>query len=350
MADSLTEEQIAEFREAFYLIDKDSDGVITVEELTSVMQSLTEHPTMEEIQEMVSEVDGDGDGTIDFEEFLGIMARKMKENVAEELKEAFKVFDRDQDGFISAIELKNVMINLGERLSDEEAEQMIREADMDGDGLRATNVSKLRRLLGRRNPSPLPPPTTPLTWAHQSRPKGRSLYWYVPPRIQKPRAWAVAYENCKAQLTSQCESGTRIGCSISASSKCKSPWWKVLLGLSSEQDFSERAKCEEIEMEACFAAARERCGIFSKEKCGPVFKNARIEVSGFDLKVVDRKEIFRLISGVSFGNKKNYEAGVWGVDKSWDEFWRKYNVTTVSGTDLLGSGDMNIEDYLKSSS
>ncbi|KAK4407187.1 hypothetical protein Sango_0299700 [Sesamum angolense] len=168
--------------------------------------------------------------------------------------------------------------------------------------------------------------------------------------FKNPRAWAVAYENCKAQLTSQCESGARIGCSISASSKCKTPWWKVLSGLSSEHDFSERAKCEEIEMEACFAAARERCGIFSKEKCGPVFKNARIEVIGLDLKVVDRKEVFRLISGVSFGNKKNYEAGVWGVDKSWDEFWRKYNVTIVSGTDLLGSGDMNIEDYLKSSS
>ncbi|KAL1550170.1 hypothetical protein AAHA92_18170 [Salvia divinorum] len=137
MADALTEEQIAEFREAFSLIDKDSDGMITVEELATVIQSLNEHPTKEEIQEMMNEVDADGDGTVDFEEFLSIMARKMKENVAEELKEAFKVFDRDQDGFISAIEvgLRNVMLNLGERLSDEEAEQMIREADLDGDGL-----------------------------------------------------------------------------------------------------------------------------------------------------------------------------------------------------------------------
>ncbi|XP_020550600.1 calmodulin-2/4 isoform X1 [Sesamum indicum] len=176
MADALTQEQIAEFREAFCVIDKDSDGkdstvwfhfwavqifvlrfhktqssvcvlsvspflyifyegVITVEELASVIQSLNEHPTKEEIREMMHEVDADGDGTVDFEEFLSIMARKMKENVAEELKEAFKVFDRDQDGFISAIELRNVMMNLGERLSDEEAEQMIREADLDGDGV-----------------------------------------------------------------------------------------------------------------------------------------------------------------------------------------------------------------------
>ncbi|KAI5680213.1 hypothetical protein M9H77_01440 [Catharanthus roseus] len=135
-AEALTEEQVAEFREAFCLIDKDSDGVITMEELAAVIHSLNERPTKEEVQEMINEVDGDGSGTIHFEDFLNIMATKMKENnVVEELKEAFKVFDRDQDGFISANELRNVMINLGERLTDEEAEQMIREADLDGDGL-----------------------------------------------------------------------------------------------------------------------------------------------------------------------------------------------------------------------
>lgn len=52
--------------------------MITVEELATVIQSLNEHPTKEEIQEMMNEVDVDGDGTVDFEEFLSIMARKMK--------------------------------------------------------------------------------------------------------------------------------------------------------------------------------------------------------------------------------------------------------------------------------
>ncbi|XVE73045.1 hypothetical protein DITRI_Ditri11bG0086500 [Diplodiscus trichospermus] len=105
MADTLTEDQVAEFREAFCLIDKDSDGFITMEELTSVIQTLDGNPTKEEVQDMISEVDAEGNGTIDFEDFLNIMARKMKENVTDELKEAFKVFDRDQDGFISANEV-----------------------------------------------------------------------------------------------------------------------------------------------------------------------------------------------------------------------------------------------------
>ncbi|KAI3459435.1 hypothetical protein Pfo_016098 [Paulownia fortunei] len=135
MADVLNEEQIVEFKEAFSLFDKDGDGCITIEELATVIRSLDQNPTEEELQDMINEVDSDGNGTIEFAEFLNLMAKKMKETDAEEeLKEAFKVFDKDQNGYISANELRHVMINLGEKLTDEEVEQMISEADLDGDG------------------------------------------------------------------------------------------------------------------------------------------------------------------------------------------------------------------------
>ncbi|KAM5561537.1 calmodulin-like protein 11 [Rosa sericea] len=107
--DVLSEEQIAEFQEAFCLFDKDGDGCITIEELATAIKSVDQNPTAEELQNMISEVDIDGNGTIEFGEFLNVMVTKMK--------------------------LRNVMINLGERLTDEEVEQMIREADLDGDGL-----------------------------------------------------------------------------------------------------------------------------------------------------------------------------------------------------------------------
>jgi len=166
LMDLLTQEQISEFQEAFLLFDKDGNGCITLEELGTVIRSLGQNPTEEELHDMISEVDVNGNGTIEFGEFLCLMARKMKETDAEEeLKEAFKVFDKDQNGYISAsevrhfdinisnnkmvliqsltsmfqffpffVQLRNVMINLGEKLTDEEVEQMIREADMDGDG------------------------------------------------------------------------------------------------------------------------------------------------------------------------------------------------------------------------
>ena len=130
----MSEEQIAEFKEAFGLFDKDGDGTITSDELGTVMRSLGQNPTDEELQDMINEVDADGNGTIDFGEFLSMMAKKMKDTDSEEeIKEAFKVFDKDNNGFISAAELKSVMANLGEKLSDEEIDEMIREADQDGD-------------------------------------------------------------------------------------------------------------------------------------------------------------------------------------------------------------------------
>ncbi|XWS64696.1 hypothetical protein CRYUN_Cryun05aG0025500 [Craigia yunnanensis] len=135
MGEVMSEEQIAEFQEAFCLFDKDGDGCITMEELAVAIKSLDQNPTEEVLQNMINEVDIDGNGTIEFGEFLNLMARKMKEAEAEdELKEAFRVFDKDQDGYISPNELRQVMIHIGEKVTDEELEQMIREADLDGDG------------------------------------------------------------------------------------------------------------------------------------------------------------------------------------------------------------------------
>jgi calmodulin len=135
MTEHLTEEKIAEFKEAFEIFDKDKDGFITIKELHEIMKNLGQNPTEAELQDMINEVDIDGNGNIDFKEFLGLMARKMRDtDTEEELIEAFKVFDRDSNGLISGQELKHVMISLGEKITDEEVEEMIREADIDGDG------------------------------------------------------------------------------------------------------------------------------------------------------------------------------------------------------------------------
>ncbi|KAG8477436.1 hypothetical protein CXB51_030896 [Gossypium anomalum] len=43
-------------------------------------------------------------------------------------------------------------------------------------------------------------------------------------------SWAAAYKSCESKIISQCEEGARIGCAITASNKCKPPWWQSLIG------------------------------------------------------------------------------------------------------------------------
>ncbi|EPS61146.1 hypothetical protein M569_13655, partial [Genlisea aurea] len=95
--------------------------------------------------------------------------------------------------------------------------------------------------------------------------------------FRTPLGWAAAYASCKSQIVARCESGARIGCSMSASDKCRPPWWKLLLGMgSSKRELAERGRCEETEMEACFSAAREKCSAFAQHKCSPAFEDAWI--------------------------------------------------------------------------
>ncbi|KAG8062372.1 hypothetical protein GUJ93_ZPchr0003g16838 [Zizania palustris] len=136
MADRLTEEQIAELKEAFNLFDKDGDGVITSIELGTVLSSLGQNYTEAELQDMIKYADADLNGVIDFHEFLNVMAHKMPDAVSENaVREAFNLIDKDKNGYICADELRQVMGNLGEKLTDQEVADMIKEADLDGDGL-----------------------------------------------------------------------------------------------------------------------------------------------------------------------------------------------------------------------
>ena len=65
-----------------------------------MMKSLGQHPTADELRQMILEVDEDGNGSIEFPEFLVMMKKKMKENenATEDVKKAFKVFDQNGDG------------------------------------------------------------------------------------------------------------------------------------------------------------------------------------------------------------------------------------------------------------
>ena len=133
MVEQLSETQIAEFKEAFALFDRNGNGTIAPEQLGTVMRSLGTNPTNLEIKEYLHEI---GSRKIDFSVFLTFMARKIQDmgNMEEDIVEAFKVFDKANTGTVSVAEIRHVITVLGETLTKEEADQMIRDADLDGSG------------------------------------------------------------------------------------------------------------------------------------------------------------------------------------------------------------------------
>lgn len=131
----LSEDEIADLKEAFSMFDKDGDGTITIDELRIVFRKLGQkNITDRALIEMIMSVDDNGDGEIDFNEFLVLMRSHMTSDPDKELRDAFRVFDTDGSGTISKKELKTLMRNLGQKLSDEEIDAMMSEVDTDGNG------------------------------------------------------------------------------------------------------------------------------------------------------------------------------------------------------------------------
>uniref|UniRef100_A0A671FXA1 EF-hand calcium-binding domain-containing protein 11 n=1 Tax=Rhinolophus ferrumequinum TaxID=59479 RepID=A0A671FXA1_RHIFE len=92
--DQLTQEQTAEFKEAFSRFDKDGDGTITTKELGTVMRPLDQNSTecsrsesdhdklrrklTDEGDEIIREADIDGDGQVNYEDFVQMMPAKCR--------------------------------------------------------------------------------------------------------------------------------------------------------------------------------------------------------------------------------------------------------------------------------
>lgn len=129
--DQLTKQEIADFKKAFSLLDKDHDGVINVKDLGIVMKSLGMNPTDTELKEILSDADTEN-GVICFKDFLSMMTES--EISSKEVDEAFKLFDEDGDGLITAADIHRILTCLGENPTKAMVDKLISEADSDGDG------------------------------------------------------------------------------------------------------------------------------------------------------------------------------------------------------------------------
>lgn len=114
----LTPAQKEEFSDVFHLIDKDNNGRISLFELKSVLESVGEEPTDDQIRDMINKADPSVDGNSDISqaEFMGVMAEAEFYYL---FNETFNLLDKNQTGFVMADELNKVLCGMRDLVSDD---------------------------------------------------------------------------------------------------------------------------------------------------------------------------------------------------------------------------------------
>ncbi|KAJ4706284.1 Calcium-binding protein [Melia azedarach] len=125
-----------ELIQAFKLLDRNNDGVVSRSELEAFLIRLgAEPPSQEEVSMMLSEVDRDGDGCISLESLSRMVNSACEPACEPELKQTFDFFDTDHDGKITAEELLSVFTQLGdESCTLEDCRRMVALVDKNDDG------------------------------------------------------------------------------------------------------------------------------------------------------------------------------------------------------------------------
>ena len=140
----LTNEQVEKMKKEFLLLDVDGDGTITVNELESVLRTLTKKLEVSEddIKRTLKELDQDGDGTIDLEEYANSRNHKTDRDLLHralvtrsKIRTEFKMYDRNHSGYVSKGELiQAIKARTGITITLEHIEKIIEDIDTNEDG------------------------------------------------------------------------------------------------------------------------------------------------------------------------------------------------------------------------
>ncbi|CAD8100790.1 unnamed protein product [Paramecium sonneborni] len=133
IASQLNEQEIADLGKLFKQLDKNGDGVLTIDELREGLIGMSDVQA-KELGNIIKSIDTDGNGTINYTEFLAATMEKSLYMKEEKLYQAFKMLDLDGSGKIDKHELQTVL-GKSEKIIDEKYwDDMIKEADKNGDG------------------------------------------------------------------------------------------------------------------------------------------------------------------------------------------------------------------------
>ena len=138
----LTEQDIYELHDAFDIFDINCDGNISIDKLNSLLFSLKQYISKEELNNILKEEGLDKSETIDFNQFLKILGNKVNQKIIDEdeyLRNLFDTMDRNKNGVISLHELRHTVLHSNEEISEEDIELLMESVDQDKDGFISYN-------------------------------------------------------------------------------------------------------------------------------------------------------------------------------------------------------------------
>ena len=134
-----TNEELAEYREIFNLVDRDGGGSISTSEFQQLMDTLGIKTSEEELQNIIMEIDADCSGEIDFTEFVAVMSRRATPSYSsKEIIRAFKVFETGDlpAGYVKIDDLMEALTTYGENtLSEDSARKLLKPLDQNRSGI-----------------------------------------------------------------------------------------------------------------------------------------------------------------------------------------------------------------------
>jgi calmodulin len=126
-----TEEEEANFKNAFNAFDDDRDGVIPTELLGKLLRAVGYNPYPEEVEDMVEDLASDG-SPLKFESFLYLLrAHARSAFPEEELVDAFRVFDKDGTGRLSVDTIQKILKSLKQPFTEDQIAELLSQADVD---------------------------------------------------------------------------------------------------------------------------------------------------------------------------------------------------------------------------
>ena len=123
------------------LLDKDNDGFISKEELSSALELIGISVHADELDSFLRMADTNNDGKVSREEFEAVLSAQFQNASAartcsslEVLEVLFASFDRDNDGYIAVDDVDHVLSLLGSSSARSAGRLELEDADLDGDG------------------------------------------------------------------------------------------------------------------------------------------------------------------------------------------------------------------------